>query len=72
VLESDRPHLLNVADATPVSEPDISQSGPDIGDYPSSAFTLPNSVDFAPVRGLEQFRLAEQVVHAALRADRRC
>lgn len=51
-------HLKLVADdepddpAKPFSEPDITDPGPDMGDYPNSAFTLPQGriyVEFAPL-----------------------
>lgn len=51
-------HLKLVADdepddpAKPFSEPDITEPGPDMGDYPNSAFTLPKGrayVEFAPL-----------------------
>lgn len=50
-------HLKLVADepedpAKPFSEPDISEPGPDMGDYPNSAFTLPKGrayIEFAPL-----------------------
>jgi hypothetical protein len=50
-------HLKLVADepddpGKPISEPDISEPGPDMGDYPNSAFTLPKGrayIEFAPL-----------------------
>lgn len=52
-----RGHLRLVADDAderikPPSEPDIKEPGPDMGDYPNSAFTLPQGrayVEFAPL-----------------------
>ncbi|MDB5335723.1 MAG: hypothetical protein JWN70_1342 [Planctomycetaceae bacterium] len=38
--------------AKPISEPDITEPGPDMGDYPNSAYTLPQGriyVEFAPL-----------------------
>lgn len=50
-------HLKLVADepedpAKPISEPDVTEPGPDMGDYPNSAYTLPQGriyVEFAPL-----------------------
>lgn len=48
---TDLPRLLTTTDVAVPSEPDIAKPGPDMGDYPNSAFTLPKGrayVEFAP------------------------